>query len=383
MAQKFYYPLQNGDFIKTPPGTHHDNQDSLDFGVAEGTLLYAISDGIIELARTDRNKNTFNEGQTSDTGNCVVLRFNAQGGAFYATYMHMKDVFVKEGEYVLGGHVIGTVGNTGYSNGAHLHFQIRKNSGFDGQVLRAYNLEKEKFRITPTTETLGFTHKLFRYLKVQENTGTEPAISKFIPTTKMTSYYSEVFDASLLTDDDLSRLCELCRDELGDIGDKSTQLMNFGVYAKLMRSIYMKYRNEEESIIRVLKDHGGFSGWYSRGYPILASSYPYPTEIKEMVYNNLMKGEIFNLTGKFYQIASCYPLQNYGYSALGYPAKRSIETELETKIVNRQIKSHITINSGTTRLIGCIANTGYFTTTDVIKNLGEVSVENETLISQL
>lgn len=383
MAQKFYYPLQNGDFIKTPPGIHHDNRDSLDFGAAEGTLLYAISDGIIELARTDRNKNTFNEGQTSDTGNCVVLRFSAQGGTFYATYMHMKDVFVKEGERILAGHVIGTVGNTGYSDGAHLHFQIRKNTGFDGQILRAYNLEKEKFRITPTTETLGFTHKLFRYLKVQENTGAEPVISEFIPTTKMTSYYSEVFDASLLTDDDLSRLCELCRDELGDIGDKSTQLMNFGVYAKLMRSIYMKYRNEGESIIRVLKDHGGFSGWYSRGYPVLASSYPYPTEIKEMVYNNLMKGEIFNLTGKFYQIASCYPLQNYGYSALGYPAKRSIETELETKIVNRQIKSHITINSGTTRLIGCIANTGYFTTTDVIKNLGEVSIENKTLISQL
>lgn len=385
MAQKFSYPIQTGEFTKIPPGPHHDGLDSLDFAIVEGTPLHAIADGIIILARKDRNKNTYVEGQTSDTGNCVVLQFNAQGGVFYVTYMHMKTVSVQEGELVSSGQIIGTSGNTGYSNGAHLHLQIRKDSGFSGEVQRNYNLEKEKFRIKPTTANLGFTHKLFRYLEVQEKRGSTPSTTIFIPTSKLSGYYSENFDSTLLSDDDLSRLCQLCRDELGHIGDKTTQLMNFGLYAKLMRSIYMKYRNNGELIIKVLKDYGGFSGWSTRngGYPLLSSDYKYQTEIKEIVYNNLMKGDIFGLSGKFYEMASCYPLQNYGYSGLGYNATREIETELENKIVNRQIKSHITINSGTTRLIGCIANTGFFTTADVISNLGNISVENKTLISQI
>lgn len=387
MAQIYSYPIQSGAYTKTPPGTHnHDRKDSLDFSIAEGTPLYAIAAGIIEETRTGRDKNTYYQGQTSDTGNCVVLRFEAKGGIFYATYMHMKEVYVKKGDIISNGQIIGTSGNTGYSSGAHLHLQIRQNNGFSGEVQRQYSLEKEKFRIKPTTETLGFTHKLFRYLEVQEQIGSAPAQTRFIASDRMKTYYTEVFDDSLLTDSDLSRLCQLCRDELGDIGNKTTQLMNFGVYAKLMRSIYMKYRSENESIIKVLKDHGGFSGWSTRngGYPLLSSDYKYQTEIKEIVYNNLMKGDIFGLSGKFYEMASCYPLQNYGYSGLGYPnPTRAIETELENKIVNRQIKSHITINSGATRLIGCIANTGFFTTVDVISNLQEVSIENDILINQI
>lgn len=386
MKQKFSFPIQTGEYTQTPPNTHHDGMDSLDFAIVEGTPLHAIADGKIILARKDRNQNTYEQGQTSDTGNCVVLEFNATGGTFYATYMHMKTVSVQEGDIVASGQVIGTSGNTGYSNGAHLHFQIRKDSGFSGQVQRDYNLAKEKFRLIPTSSTIGFTHKLFRYLEVQKNEGTKPVDSPFIPTEKVNNYYKENFNPSLLSEDDLSRLCQLCIDELGIIGDKNTQLMNFGLYAKLMRCMYMKYRITGEKIIQVLKDHGGFSGWGTRngGYPLLSKSYPYQNEIKEMVYNNLMKGEIFGMTGKFYKMASCYPLQNYGYAGLGYSnPTRTIEKELESKIVNRQIKSHITINSGTTRLIGCIANTGFFTTEDVISNLSDVSIENKILIDQI
>lgn len=385
MAQKFSYPIQTGQYTTTPPNKHWDNSDSVDFGVVEGTPLYAIANGEIILARKDRNTNTFLQGNTGDTGNCVVLKFNAKGGIFYATYMHMKEVFVNENDVVTSGQVIGLSGNTGYSDGAHLHIQIRQGNWYDRTTInRNYDLNKEKFRITPTQNTIGFTEKLFRYLEVQKNLGNENLLTLFEPTASMTTYYTENFDPSLLTDDDLSRLCQLCRNELGDIGDKNTQLMNFGVYSKLMRSIYMRHRNSNpgKTIIQILKEKGGFSGWGSRGYPLLPASYPYQTEIKEIVYNNLMNGKLYGLSGKFMQIASCYPLQNYGYAGFGYGANRNIESELENNIVNRNIESHITINSGTTRLIGCIANTGFFTTIDVIKNLN-ITQENKTLISQL
>ena len=45
----------------------------------------------------------------------------------YTLYAHMKygSVTVKVGDRVSRGQVIGYMGNTGYSFGAHLHFEVR------------------------------------------------------------------------------------------------------------------------------------------------------------------------------------------------------------------------------------------------------------------
>lgn len=49
-------------------------------------------------------------------------------GSGYATqYAHMSSVVVKPGQHVKAGDVIGYVGNTGHSFGAHLHFETWKN----------------------------------------------------------------------------------------------------------------------------------------------------------------------------------------------------------------------------------------------------------------
>ncbi len=42
-------------------------------------------------------------------------------------YMHMDNYIVKKGEYVTAGQVIGYVGSSGGSTGAHLHFEVRLN----------------------------------------------------------------------------------------------------------------------------------------------------------------------------------------------------------------------------------------------------------------
>lgn len=42
----------------------------------------------------------------------------------YTTYAHMSNVFVKEGQKVAKGEVIGIMGSTGISTGTHLHFEI-------------------------------------------------------------------------------------------------------------------------------------------------------------------------------------------------------------------------------------------------------------------
>ena len=44
------------------------------------------------------------------------------------TYAHLARITVKNGDYVSENHIIGKMGNTGKSAGAHLHYEIRVNN---------------------------------------------------------------------------------------------------------------------------------------------------------------------------------------------------------------------------------------------------------------
>jgi murein DD-endopeptidase MepM/ murein hydrolase activator NlpD len=58
----------------------------------------------------------------------LTVRGNAtmidHGWGIYTGYMHQDEIFVKEGDRVETGQVIGTVGETGRVNGPHLHFEV-------------------------------------------------------------------------------------------------------------------------------------------------------------------------------------------------------------------------------------------------------------------
>jgi murein DD-endopeptidase MepM/ murein hydrolase activator NlpD len=58
-------------------------------------------------------------------GHFIIIRHRY---GFYTKYAHLDKVYVKEGDIVTQGQVIGVMGNSGLSTGPHLHFEIRVGS---------------------------------------------------------------------------------------------------------------------------------------------------------------------------------------------------------------------------------------------------------------
>ncbi len=89
-------------------GSFHAGQD---FGAPEGTLIFAPAPGVVVLAEP-----------LAVRGNAVIID---HGAGALTGYWHMSEMKVTAGMEVAAGDVLGLVGNTGLSTGAHLHWELR------------------------------------------------------------------------------------------------------------------------------------------------------------------------------------------------------------------------------------------------------------------
>ena len=83
----------------------------IDFRGKTGDEIRATADATVK--RVARNK---------VLGRYIIL---SHGNGFETIFAHMHKTFVKKGEKVKRGEVIGQIGNTGRSTGSHLHYGIR------------------------------------------------------------------------------------------------------------------------------------------------------------------------------------------------------------------------------------------------------------------
>lgn len=85
----------------------------LDFSAPVGTEVYATGDGVVEEI----------EDIAWGYGKNVVIN---HGFGYKTRYAHLSAFKVKVGQKISRGQVIGLVGNTGKSTGAHLHYEVEK-----------------------------------------------------------------------------------------------------------------------------------------------------------------------------------------------------------------------------------------------------------------
>ena len=125
-----------------------------------GADIYAVTDGPVVIATDGLEEQVAGKNPTGLTldqypGNHIVQDL---GDGNYAMYAHIKtgSVKVKPGDQVKAGQLIGSVGNTGNTNGPHLHFQVMNGPDplrADGLpfVFDSFRLDS---RVSPTDEAI-------------------------------------------------------------------------------------------------------------------------------------------------------------------------------------------------------------------------------------
>ena len=110
--------------------------------------IVAHSDGIVIDCRNTYNKT---DSTGNSYGNYVKIKHD---NGYYTLHGHIKynSVTVKKGEKVKKGQVIGYMGNTGHSFGAHDHFEVRntKDERIDPTPYIDADLPNIKFNLTRT-----------------------------------------------------------------------------------------------------------------------------------------------------------------------------------------------------------------------------------------
>lgn len=109
--QVSYYIAPLSDYIETQ-GIHGYN--GVDLAAPVGTPILASASGDVVVAKAG--------GYNGGYGSYVVISHDNGSQTLYA---HMSKVATYDGSSVVQGQVIGYVGSTGKSTGAHVHFEIR------------------------------------------------------------------------------------------------------------------------------------------------------------------------------------------------------------------------------------------------------------------
>lgn len=163
-------PFKNGDIVVTSPYGNRSLYGSngfhsgLDMYSKSTKEIVSVSDGTVLWSQmvTDKNNPTW------QWGNYVAVN-GVDGNTVY--YCHLEKRSVTSGQRVRAGDVIGIMGNTGYSLGAHLHFEVRPGNrtstnaaAYLGITNTAHTLSERAYYEAELSRACGFTEGTRAYI---------------------------------------------------------------------------------------------------------------------------------------------------------------------------------------------------------------------------
>lgn len=111
------WPTQDEGYVSSSYGHRaspftgrRQTHTGIDIAAPRGTSILAAADGVVTFS-----------GRMAGYGRVIVV---THGFGFKTFYGHNQKNKVRKGERVKRGQVIGTVGNSGYSTGSHLHYEV-------------------------------------------------------------------------------------------------------------------------------------------------------------------------------------------------------------------------------------------------------------------
>ncbi len=120
----------------------------IDFKARYGTPIVAVSDGRVSAA--------------GRAGGCGIAVRLEHGGGLATRYCHMSQMAVRSGQQVRRGQVIGYVGSTGLSTGAHLHYEMYRG----GRAINPASVQFVSRAELSGTELVDFRRQLTRLKEI-------------------------------------------------------------------------------------------------------------------------------------------------------------------------------------------------------------------------
>jgi len=114
-AHSFIWPIQGGLLTSAFGYRWNRFHEGIDLVAPIGTPIHAAQNGVVLYAGNS----------IKGYGNMVVLK---HPNGLVTVYAHNKETFVRKGQKVQKGDKIASLGGSGKTTGAHLHFEVRNNS---------------------------------------------------------------------------------------------------------------------------------------------------------------------------------------------------------------------------------------------------------------
>lgn len=104
-------PLDSIEVTSKYGWRHNRKHKGIDLDGTYKDQIYVTADGVVKEA-----------GWMYGYGKCVIVDHL---NGYTTLYAHLRTILVEKDEIICKGHVLGTVGSTGFSTGTHLHYEVK------------------------------------------------------------------------------------------------------------------------------------------------------------------------------------------------------------------------------------------------------------------